>query len=57
MANQGLYNGFWLQDLSDIFIENPFEDHRSFSSGMVEVAGIVGAWTVSKRIFSVQAVP
>ncbi|MCB0440584.1 MAG: DUF1304 family protein [Alteromonas sp.] len=60
MANQGLYNGFLAAGLIwTFFIENPIwkTNVSFFFLGCVVVAGIVGAWTVSKRIFFVQAVP
>ena len=57
-ANQGLYNGFLAAGLlvglaqgADGF---PF---KLFFLSCVIVAGLYGAWTVSRRIFFVQALP
>ncbi|MDW7693655.1 DUF1304 domain-containing protein [Flammeovirgaceae bacterium SG7u.111] len=59
-ANQGLYNGF----LSAGLIWTYFISDQAWSSnvaifflGCVIVAGIYGALTASKKIFTVQAVP
>lgn len=59
-ANQGLYNGFLAAGLAWSFlIENAdwSMNVRLFFLGSVAVAGIFGALTASKKIFSVQALP
>ena len=54
-ANQGLYNGFLAAGLIwSIFAETPV---KIFFLGCVIIAGIFGAFTVSKRIFYIQALP
>jgi putative membrane protein len=59
-ANQGLYNGFlafgliWSLFISDV---NWSSNVALFFLGCVLVAGLYGAFTVSKRIFYVQSVP
>lgn len=59
-ANQGLYNGFlaagliWSLLICD---ENWSKNVAMFFLGCVLIAGIYGAFTVSKRIFYVQSVP
>jgi putative membrane protein len=59
-ANQGLYNGFLAAGLVwSLFIKDP-EWHRNvalFFLGCVSIAGIYGAFTASKKIFVVQAMP
>ncbi|MEZ4874966.1 MAG: DUF1304 family protein [Flavobacteriaceae bacterium] len=60
MANQGLYNGFLAAGLIWTFFikDETWKTHISvFFLSCVIVAGIVGAFTVSKRIFFVQAAP
>lgn len=59
-ANQGLYNGF----LSAGLIWSLFEANVGFSNSLqifflscVLLAGIYGAYTVSRKIFFVQGVP
>ena len=53
--NQGLYNGFLAAGLIwGIFAGDPV---KIFFLGCVIIAGIFGAFTVSKRIFYLQAVP
>ena len=54
-ANQGLYNGFLAAGL----IWGLFADDavKIFFLGCVIIAGIFGAFTVSKRIFYIQALP
>lgn len=54
-ANQGLYNGFLAAGL----IWGLFSDDsvKIFFLSCVIIAGIFGAFTVSKRIFYVQALP
>ena len=60
MANQGLYNGFlaagliWTYFIEDIAWKTNIS---FFFLACVTIAGIVGALTVSKRIFFVQALP
>ena len=59
-ANQGLYNGFLSAGLIwSLFITNPdWQVYVAlFFLGCVAVAGIYGALTVSKKIFTVQALP
>lgn len=59
-ANQGLYNGFLSAGLLwSFFISDPtwVENIRIFFLGCVIVAGIYGAFTASKKIFFVQALP
>ncbi|SHG54656.1 DUF1304 domain-containing protein [Flagellimonas flava] len=59
-ANQGLYNGFLSAGLFwSLFITNPdWQVYVAlFFLGCVAVAGIYGAATVSKKIFTVQALP
>lgn len=54
-ANQGLYNGF----LSAGLIWGLFarDSVKIFFLGCVVVAGVFGAFTVSRRIFYIQALP
>ena|GEM_PF-200258 len=59
-ANQGVYNGFLAAGfIWSFFIQDPIwkEYIRLFFSACVMVAGIVGAITVDRKIFWVQAVP
>lgn len=53
--NQGLYNGFLAAGL----IWSLFADDsvKIFFLSCVIIAGIFGAWTVSKRIFYIQSLP
>lgn len=59
-ANQGLYNGFlaagliWTYFISD---SNWSDNIALFFLGCVAVAGIYGAFTVTKKIFFIQALP
>jgi len=54
-ANQGLYNGFLAAGLIwGLFAGDPV---KIFFLGCVVIAGIFGAYTVSKRIFYIQALP
>ena len=59
-ANQGLYNGFlsagllWSLAISD---ENWSQNIALFFLCCVSVAGIFGAYSASKKIFYVQALP
>nr|WP_108422807.1 DUF1304 domain-containing protein [Allomuricauda amoyensis] len=59
-ANQGLYNGFLAAGLVwSIIIQDPkWQIYVAlFFLGCVAVAGIYGALTASKKIFTVQALP
>ena len=59
-ANQGLYNGFLAAGLVwTFFITNAdWQQNISlFFLGCVAVAGCYGAYSVSKRIFFIQAMP
>lgn len=59
-ANQGLYNGFLAAGLIwSLLIQDPvWQRHVAlFFLGCVVVAGIYGAFSVSKKIFTVQALP
>jgi putative membrane protein len=54
-ANQGLYNGFLAAGLIwSLFAGDPV---KIFFLSCVIIAGIFGAFTVSKRIFYIQALP
>ena len=60
MLNQGIYNGFLAAGLIwSLFISNPQwqANIALFFLGCVIIAGIVGAATVSRRIFFIQAAP
>ena len=59
-ANQGLYNGFLAAGLLWTFmIQDPvWQTNISiFFLGCVTIAGIYGAFTATKKIFFVQALP
>jgi putative membrane protein len=59
-ANQGLYNGFLAAGLLwTFFIVNTvwITNISLFFLGCVAIAGIYGAFTVSKKIFYIQALP
>lgn len=59
-ANQGLYNGFLAAGLVwSLIIQDPkWQVYVAlFFLGCVAVAGIYGALTASKKIFTVQALP
>ena len=57
-ANQGLYNGFLAAGLIWSFFITIFSTElRLFFLGCVIIAGIFGAFTVSRTIFWVQSVP
>lgn len=59
-ANQGLYNGFLAAGLIWALLHpNPAVALQlaTFFLGCVIVAGLYGAWTVSRRILYVQAAP
>jgi putative membrane protein len=54
-ANQGLYNGFLAAGLVwSLFAGDAV---KIFFLGCVTIAGVFGAFTVSKRIFYIQALP
>lgn len=58
--NQGLYNGFLAAGLVWAFFESEpifAKSIRVFFLICVIVAGLVGGWTVNKKIYFVQAVP
>jgi putative membrane protein len=53
--NQGLYNGFLAAGLAwSLFADQPV---KIFFLSCVIIAGVFGAFTVSKRIFYIQAAP
>jgi putative membrane protein len=55
-ANQGLYNGFLAAGIGvGLVIDQPVL--VTFSLACVVVAGCYGAYSVSRRIFMIQAVP
>ena len=59
-ANQGLYNGFLVAGLAWGLLAQPPQQAfaiKTFFLGCVVAAGLFGAFTVSKRIFLVQALP
>lgn len=59
-ANQGLYNGFLAAGLTWTFFIQDMQWYFSialFFLSCVSIAGIYGAYTVSKRIFYTQALP
>jgi len=57
-ANQGLYNGFLVAGLVwGLTLGAAGLDIKVFFLGCVMVAGVYGAWSVSRRILWVQAVP
>ena len=59
-ANQGLYNGFLAAGLLWGLVWYGIPGGRAiltFFLGCVVIAGIYGAWTVSRRILFVQAAP
>lgn len=59
-ANQGLYNGFLVAGLLwSLLISDPewSKNIALFFLGCVLVAGVYGAFTASKKIFWVQAMP
>ena len=55
-ANQGLYNGFLAAGLVWGLVAD-LTDVKLFFLGCVIIAGIYGAYSVSKRIFVVQSLP
>ena len=57
-ANQGLYNGFLAAGLVWGLVEGAAGFHtKLFFLSCVIVAGLYGAWTVSRKILYVQALP
>ncbi len=59
-ANQGLYNGFLAAGLLASFVlADPAQAQlfRVFFFGCVAIAGLFGAYSVSSRIFFIQALP
>ena len=59
-ANQGLYNGFLAAGLIwSLLIADPIWSERIglFFLDCVCLAGIYGGWTISRKIFFVQALP
>jgi putative membrane protein len=59
-ANQGLYNGFLSAGLIwSLFIQNPaWKNHVAlFFLICILIAGLYGAYSVSKKIFLVQGLP
>ena len=57
-ANQGLYNGFLVAGLVwGLTLGAAGLDIKVFFLGCVIVAGVYGAWSVSRRILWVQAFP
>jgi putative membrane protein len=55
-ANQGLYNGFLAAGLAWGLISGS-QPFKVFFLSCVVLAGVYGAWSVSRRIFWVQAAP
>lgn len=55
-ANQGLYNGFLAAGLAWGVVATR-ADVLAFFLGCVVVAGLYGAWSVSRRILWIQAAP
>jgi putative membrane protein len=57
-ANQGLYNGFLVAGLLwGLWLGSAGLQIKVFFLGCVIVAGVYGAWSVSRRILWVQAAP
>ncbi|HET8962529.1 MAG TPA: DUF1304 domain-containing protein [Chitinophagales bacterium] len=59
-ANQGLYNGFLAAGLTWTFFIQDTQWHffiALFFLSCVSIAGIYGAYSISKRIFYTQALP
>jgi putative membrane protein len=57
-ANQGLYNGFLVAGLAwGLWLGSAGFQFKVFFLGCVIVAGVYGAWSVSRRILWVQAFP
>ena len=57
-ANQGLYNGFLVAGLAwGLYLGASGQHIKVFFLGCVIVAGVYGAWSVSRRILWVQAFP
>jgi len=55
-ANQGLYNGFLAAGLAWGLVDGSFA-FKAFFLTCIVVAGVYGAWSVSRRILWVQAAP
>lgn len=59
-ANQGLYNGFLVAGLTWSFLISDAVWSvyvRQFFLGCVAVAGIYGGYSISRKVFYIQAVP
>lgn len=59
-ANQGLYNGFLAAALlASFLVSDPGTSYafQIYALSCVIIAGVFGAWSVSKRIFFIQALP
>ncbi|HET7395108.1 MAG TPA: DUF1304 domain-containing protein [Gammaproteobacteria bacterium] len=57
-ANQGLYNGFLVAGLVwGLWLGVAGRDIKVFFLGCVIVAGVYGAYSVSRRVLLIQAVP
>lgn len=59
-ANQGLYNGFLAGGLiTSFFFSDPSttQAFQVFFLSCVVIAGVYGAWSVSRRILFIQALP
>ena len=59
-ANQGLYNGFLAAGLIGSLLQNDANcafQNQMFFLGCVTIAGLYGAYTVSRRILFIQALP
>jgi putative membrane protein len=59
-ANQGLYNGFLAAGLIwSVFISDPIwsKNVAAFFLSCVIIAGVYGAWSATRMIFYIQAVP
>jgi len=57
-ANQGLYNGFLAAGLAwGLYLGDGGASVKGFFLGCVIIAGIFGAFTVSRKILFIQALP
>ncbi len=57
-ANQGLYNGFLAAGLIwGLTLGEPGTAIKTFFLGCVMIAGVYGAYSVSRRIFFIQSAP
>ena len=56
-GNQGLYNGFLAAGLLWALASPDFVQRANFFLTCVVVAGAYGAWSVSRRILFIQALP